>query len=314
MEKTLEIAAVQMCAELGAVEQNLRVANALASQAFRSGAQWVILPEFFTSAMAFDPRMAAAWMPLHGAALAMMRELAHSHDGVVGGSFVARDGHDCYNSFLLVFPDGRYWRHDKDLPTMVENCYYVGGEDDGILETPVGPVGAAVCWEFIRTQTMRRLKDRVEFVVGGTCWWDFAQPVDPRFEMDRQRLIEIQREAPSHMARMLGVPVVHASHAGEFVAQTPGKAEVPFRSHYLGQTQIVDARGDVLARMTREDGEGFVRAQIEIQPRLPASKAIPESFWACELTAGALTAWERQNAFGKAYYESVTRPSLQAGA
>ncbi len=51
--RTVRIAAVQMQAILGDVEANLAKAEQLAREAFRRGAEWVILPEFFTSGVAF---------------------------------------------------------------------------------------------------------------------------------------------------------------------------------------------------------------------------------------------------------------------
>ena len=123
----IRVAAVQMRAQVGVVARNLSSAEALVSEAFRRGAQWVILPEFFPSAVAFTPAMLSAWQQLEGPPLQLMRRLARKHDGVIGGSFIAKSGKDCFNSFLLVFPDGRYFRHDKDLPTMWENSYYIGG-------------------------------------------------------------------------------------------------------------------------------------------------------------------------------------------
>lgn len=149
----MRVAAIQMRAKVGDVARNLSSAESLVREAFRRGAEWVILPEFFTSAVAFSPAMLSAWLPLEGAALELMRKLAREHHGVVGGSFIAKWGNDCFNSFLLVFPDGRYFRHDKDLPTMWENSYYIGGSDDGVLATPAGAVGVAMCWELIRSQT-----------------------------------------------------------------------------------------------------------------------------------------------------------------
>src|SRR6516165_10626434 len=159
----IRVAAIQMRAKVGDVASNLSHAESLVREAFRRGAQWVILPEFFTSAGAFAPSMLSAWLPLEGPALELLRKLAREHDGVVGGSFLAKSGQDCFNSFLLVFPNGQYYRHDKDLPTMWENSYYIGGSDDGVLATPAGPVGAALCWELIRSQTVRRLNDRAGF-------------------------------------------------------------------------------------------------------------------------------------------------------
>ncbi len=310
---SLRVAAVQMRAQVGAVARNLASAEALAREAFRRGARWVVLPEFFPSAVAFTPAMLAAWQPLDGPALQLMRRLAREYDGVVGGSFIARSGVDCFNSFLLVFPDGRTFRHDKDEPTMWENSYYVGGFDDGVLETPAGPVGVALCWELVRSRTARRLRGRVDAVVGGSCWWDLRLPVSPEYAGEQEKLIALLRNAPGRLARMLGVPVVHASHAGEFEGLTPGNESVPYVSRYLGESQIVDGSGRVLARMACEDGEGVITAEITLGRAAGATAPIPETFWTGELPPMAVKAWERLNPLGRQYYAETVRPLLESG-
>src|SRR5262244_2271749 len=98
----IRIAAIQMRAKVGAVDRNLSHAESLVREAFRRGAKWVILPEFFTCPAAFTPSMLSAWLPLEGPALELLRKLAREHDGIVGGSFLAKSGEDCFNSFLLV--------------------------------------------------------------------------------------------------------------------------------------------------------------------------------------------------------------------
>ena len=312
--KAVRVAAVQMRAQVGAVARNLASAEALAGEAFRQGARWVILPEFFPSAMAFTPAMLFARQPLEGPALELMRRLARKHDSVVGGSFIAQSGKDCFNSFLLVFPDGRYFRHDKDQPTMWENSYYLGGSDDGVLETPAGPVGVAMCWELVRTRTARRLLGKVDVVVGGSCWWDLRLPVAPEYAGDQAMLMALLRNAPSHLARMLGVPVVHASHAGELEGLTPGNESVPYTSRYLGETQITDGSGRVLARMACEDGEGIITAEITPGRMSGVAEPIPEGFWTGELPPMAVKAWERLNRLGQQYYAETVRPLLGGGS
>jgi N-carbamoylputrescine amidase len=306
----IRVAAVQMRAQVGAVERNLSSAEALVGEAFRRGAQWVILPEFFPSAVAFTPAMLSAWQPLEGPPLQLMRRLAREYDGVVGGSFIAQSGKDCFNSFLLVFPDGRYFRHDKDIPTMWENSYYIGGSDDGVLGTPTGSVGVAMCWELIRTQTARRLLGKVDLVVGGSCWWDLRLPVHPKYAGEQARLRDMLRQAPAHLARMLGVPVVHASHAGEFEGLTPGNESMPYASRYLGESQITDGNGQVLARMTYEDGEGMIMADITPGQAAGVSAPIPDDFWTVELPSGAIKAWDYLNQLGREYYAATVRPIL----
>jgi len=255
--------------------------------------------------------MLSALQPLEGPALELMRRLAREQDGVVGGSFIAQSGKDCFNSFLLVFPNGQYFRHDKDLPTMWENSYYMGGSDDGILDTPAGSVGVAMCWELIRSRTARRLLGRVDLVVGGSCWWDLRLPVSPRYAGDQAQLRDLLRNAPAHLARMLGVPVVHASHAGEFEGLTPGSESMPYVSRYLGETQITDGDGRVLARMTYEDGEGVITADITPGKVAGASAPIPENFWTGELPSMAAKAWEHLNLLGRQYYAATVRPILE---
>jgi len=45
-----------------------------------------------------------------------------------------------------------------------------------------------------------------------------------------------------------------------------------FPSSYLGETQIVNGRGETLAWMSREDGEGVITADIELGEALPFLK------------------------------------------
>ncbi len=258
--------------------------------------------------------MLSAWQPVEGPALQLMRKLAREHDGVVGGSFIAKSGNDCFNSFLLVFPNGQYFRHDKDLPTMWENCYYIGGSDDGVLATPAGSVGVALCWELIRSQTARRLIGKVNLVVGGSCWWDMRLPVPAELVADQMRLIDLLRQAPARLARMLGVPVVNASHAGEFEGLTPGKESKPYASRYLGESQITDGHGKVLAHMTYDDGEGVITADIVPGQVAGVRSPIPGSFWTGELPSTAIKAWEYLNPFGQQYYATTFRPIVEGGS
>ncbi|HUG80947.1 MAG TPA: carbon-nitrogen hydrolase family protein [Bryobacterales bacterium] len=86
--QTIRVAAVQMEAELGEVDRNLERAERLVRRAFEQSAQWVILPEFFTSAIAFHPKMLDAARPADGRPLDLLVSLAREYQGVVGGEGV----------------------------------------------------------------------------------------------------------------------------------------------------------------------------------------------------------------------------------
>jgi predicted amidohydrolase len=304
----MKVAAVQMQARLGDIEYNLERAGLLLEEGFRRGCEMVILPEFFTTGVAFHTVMLEAALPLQGEALHLLVDAAVKHGGYAGGSFIASRGGENYNTFVLAFPDGSYATHDKDQPTMWENCYYLPGEDDGILDTPLGPVGVAMCWELVRTRTVHRLRGKVDLLVGGSCWWtvpDRAIPLPGKGSAHR-RNVEIMKETPSRMARLLGVPVVHAAHAGDFQASMPLLPGLPYRSYYLGETVVTDAEGRVLARLSREDGEGLAVADIEVGRKKPGEE-VPPGFWIPRLPALIRAAWWYQNLHGRLYYRRASR-------
>jgi len=313
-ERSIRVAALQMTPKLGDAEANLQQAEQLIRQAQQRGAEWIVLPEMFTSAAAFHPDILRAIRPIDGRPAQMMRRLARQGGSVIGGSFLASHEGEVHNSFLLLFPDGRALRHDKDQPTYWENCFYRGGGDDGVLSTPLGGVGSALCWELIRSRTMRRLRGRVRMVLGASCWWTLSDDVDSDNPL-RSDNLQMLREAPVHCARMLGVPVVHSSHAGPFNGFfSPDLPDVPYDSRYLGETVVVDAAGGILARRGATEGAGVVVADIDLPTRPNPSRGIPDRFWIPEkMPEPWKDSWKRWLDSGSHYYETVTRPYLKSG-
>lgn len=308
----MKVAAVQMKAELADVDANLKKARSLADQAFRSGAQWVILPEFFTSAVGFSKKMLHAAQFLDGPAMAMLKQTAKTHNGIIGGSYIAWHGEDCYNTFILAMPDGKTYLHNKDLPTMWENCYYVGGSDAGIIDTPDLSVGVSLCWEFIRSQTPRRLAGKVDLVVGGSCWWTLPKKWLPGFPKSlHNKNLDVMKTTVPKFAKMLGVPVMHAAHAGDINCSLPLLPGFPYESYFLGETQIVDGTGKQLAHMSAEDGDGFVTADIDVTRKIFESEPIPDRFWIPELPLQFKLLWAYQNWHGKNYYKRTFRPAME---
>lgn len=308
--RRVRVAAVQMTADLANVDANLLKAERLVRLAFKRGARWIILPEFFTSAIAFHPNMAKAIEAVDGRPAELLRKLAREGNAYIGGSFLAwRDG-NAYNSFILALPNGKTLRHDKDYPSYWEACYYVGGHDDGVLSTPDGNVGVALCYEFVRSGTAARLKGKIGMVVGGSCWWgseDTAPANDPMGKW----YLDLSKTTPGQFARLLGVPVVHASHAGRFEGRSwPGKP-TPFRSSYLGESQIVSGHGEILARASEADGEGVITADVVLGEVTGERIAIPDRFWIPEMPSEEIRQWEEQLKSGHEFYLANTLPDLK---
>jgi predicted amidohydrolase len=89
--RIIRIAAIQLEPVLGDVAENLRRCRALGDEAGGAGAKSILLPEFFTTGMAFLEAIADAALPPDGAGMQLLQELAGRHRAVVGGSFICRD-------------------------------------------------------------------------------------------------------------------------------------------------------------------------------------------------------------------------------
>ncbi|MFL0578680.1 carbon-nitrogen hydrolase family protein [Dietzia sp. 179-F 9C3 NHS] len=318
----MRIAAVQFEGVPGDVAENLGRLGPLVAEAVDTGAEVIALPEFCTSPVVFRPEVHRAVLPPENTALEMLRDVAQRHGVMIGGSLLVADGDEVYNRYHLVEPDGAVHTHDKDLPTMWENAFYGPGRDDGVVSTgtAAGRVGLAVCWELIRNRTARRMLGRVDLVLSGTHWWTVPTnwgPVDRVLGGVAQYNRYLSENAPAELARRLGVPVVQASHCGEFTTGfglVPGvRVAPPYRTHFVGATQIVDADGRVLAWRSTEDGPGVVVADVEVGARAPR-QPIARRFWTPDLPWAIRAYWWQQNAFARRYYRARGRAAGLAAA
>jgi predicted amidohydrolase len=300
----MRVAAVQLEAKLADVDVNLAACERLADQAGRDGAEAIVLPEFFTTGIGFDERLAGAALSPDGAATELLRGLARRHGAIVGGSFLCRDADgEVRNAFFITDSSGELaGRHDKDLPTMWENSFYVGGADDGVIDVDGLSVGAAVCWELMRSQTVHRLRGRIDLALTGSGWWSLSENWSPRnflqgLEDANERLA---LRAAETFALYVGAPVAHAAHAGKLECALPW-SPLPYRGRFEGGTMLVEADGTVVARRTRDEGEGFVVGELTPARREPLEQP-PNRFWLHRRGALAAFAWNYQRLHGRRWY------------
>jgi predicted amidohydrolase len=296
-----------MEAVLGDLDANLEICSRLAEQAADDGAEWIALPEFFTTGVGFDENLAGAALAPDGVATELLTEIAARRGVTIGGSFLCRDPDgEVRNAYLLATPDGIAGRHDKDLPTMWEASLYVEGDDDGIIEMPGVRAGVALCWELMRTQTVHRLAGKVDILMAGSGWWS-VPPWPPKAVTGRQQAANTRtaRKAAEAFATYIGAPVVHAAHSGELECGLPW-SPLTYRGHYQGGAAITDARGNLLARRDRADGPGHAIAEVEPGSVTPAAQA-PDRFWLHDRGAIAAFFWSYQRAHGPGWYRRNVR-------
>src|SRR5437867_3266136 len=70
----VRVAAIQLHPKLADVSANLETAERLIRAAIRERAEWIVLPEFFTSGLAFDPvNLPGSPRPLDGAPMQLLK-------------------------------------------------------------------------------------------------------------------------------------------------------------------------------------------------------------------------------------------------
>jgi predicted amidohydrolase len=343
--KTVRAAAVQLQAEVGKIDANLEKACCLVDRAIAAGAEYIVLPEFFSSGMTFDDSMLTAPRPLGAAPMQMLKERAMEGGVTIAGSLLAEHNGHVYNTCAVVCPDGEIYTHDKDFPSgPIESAYYAGGEDsvfvgllrdrgisaeddaipgrdgndrDGVFPLPNISLGAAMCWEMIRHRTIARLRGRVDLVLAGSAWME----IDPDVGfpgMSRNEIVELNkilismlREAPVRLATLLGVPVIHANLVGPIPSHKLFDQSVDFVSNFAGESQIVTAHGETLARRSGSQGEGIIVADVPLEKCRPPDTQ-GETFWLRSLPPVLEELWYEKGAIGRQYYLRTAMPHRRA--
>lgn len=304
----MKIAAVQLNADFANVESNLIQSENYIRQAVSTGAELVLLPEFFTSAAGFSEKMLDV-AAQNRQVRELLKQWAAEYRVIIGGSYISFDGEDAFNLFTLVFPGGEVFEHKKDIPTQFENCYYTNGDENNVFVTPIGNIGVALCWEMIRYDTLKRITGKVDLVLSGSCWWDLPADAPSEREPLRQYNQSLASETPVTFAKLSGVPVVHANHCGKVTALHFPAADKMQTRQFVGAAQIVNGCGQVLAAKPFSEGGGFVISDIswDTSNRIKA-RSFPSQYWIPDLPDSYIHAWEALNPRGKHYYETIALP------
>lgn len=306
----MKITAVQLSAAFGDVPRNLIHTEKWIRKAAAEGADLILLPEFFTTGIGFAEKMLQAVYD-NRTVQNQMQVWAKEYDVILGGSYIAFDGKNARNRFLLCFPDGSSFCHAKDLPTQFENCYYTVGDTAHILDTPVGSIGIALCWEMLRYDTVRRMTGKVDIVLAGSCWWDLPDGSPRARQPLREYNQQLAAQAPVQLAKLLRVPVIHASHCGKVTAWNFPSANFLQTRQLVGTTQVVSSAGDILACRPFSEGAGLVCHELVWNRADRRSYEYPPDYWIPHLPDTYLDAWNTLNPLGQQYYRDTALPNYQ---
>ncbi len=149
-------------------ERTLEKVRDLTADAAREGAQLVVFPEAFVSGYPkgadFGTRVGMRspdgrrWfrryfesaVDVPGPAVDRLAQIASDNQIHIVIGVIEREGGTLYCTILFFSPDhGLIGKHRKVMPTAMERVIW--GQGDGstlpVLETPIGRIGAVICWE-----------------------------------------------------------------------------------------------------------------------------------------------------------------------
>jgi hypothetical protein len=318
MSRQIEVAAIRLSNEPGLSEQRLGAAAKQVLQAAERGAQLVVLPEVFNTGYHYHPDNYARAESFDGPTVTWMKRMADAHHVHLAGSLLLRGDEDITNTLVLVAPDGRTWRYEKNHPWVWERAYFREGRDITIAHTDLGTFGLLICADVMAPRLFTRYAGRVDALI--IC----ASP--PRMHelmltlpdgtqssladllgmpaMSRRLADRVFGEHVRGMAAWLGVPVVQTTPFGTFSSRLPAPrlsmlallarrpslwrtlpqaGKVTATGSYFAENQIVGADGSVLARYDAEtDGFAFASVALAESPPSPRGRR-PAWLWRMRL-------------------------------
>lgn len=304
MPRILKVATIQMDANPAPVGERLARAEKLVAQAAQAGAQLVVLPELFNSGYQYDPANFELAERVNGRTASWMQTIAHQHHIHLAGTLLLLDGNEVYNALLLVAPDGRIWRYDKNYPWGWERGYFRDASRTVIAHTDIGDFGLLICWDAAHRDLWRQYAGQVDMMLISSCPPDASNPTYLFANGDRVSVDEmgpvmaltkgdgrrVFGDMINQQTAWLGVPAVNSVGCGVIttnIPQGPGTllTILPIAPHlakYLPQARqmqltcamvqgckVVDGHGRVLTELAQSDGETFTIAEVTLADNKP---------------------------------------------
>ena len=260
MPRNILVAAVQMNCQPGEVENNLAHAETMITRAVKQGAALVLLPELMPSGYMATEEIWNSAESINGRSVKWLMSTAKRFGIYLGFSFLEAEGEDFYNSFVLSSPEGKLiGRVRKNPPASIEAYFYKAGSDPHAIETEIGRIGVAICYEnLIYDQMCFLYGENVDLVLSPAA----AGRPKPFIPGDVKRFENMLINGRAVFAETLGVPVVMANRVGTLETDLPGN--LPYlKSSFPGLSSIVDYDGAVKAELG--DEEGIIVADVHLE-------------------------------------------------
>ena len=318
MSSSLKAAAVRLCNDPVSTEEHILAAETQVRAAAEQGAQLIVLPEVFNTGYAYTEQNYLRAETPDGPTVSWMKQLAAELDVHLAGSLLLLGPEHITNSLVLVAPDGRLWRYDKNHPWVWERAYFREGHDITVAKTDIGTFGLMICADVFSPRLFERYAGKVDALVSSASpprmdnlayhFPDGTHVLQRDLAPVPPRLLETAEEyfggRVRGLAGWLGVPIIQAVPYGNFKTHLPAPRlslgvllalkpglwrhwlqapKVVAHAPYFNENMIAGRDGTLLARYD-DLADGFALAEIDL-PDVPARPSKPPPDWKVEAQA-----------------------------
>lgn len=228
-------------------EGNLLRAEKLILDAINKGATLILLPEFSLAGYLYTDDFWAMAEPLKGKTYRWQKSLCETHYVYIGNCILEKYDSNFYDTFILTGPhQNALWSHRKiEAPSYEAYLFKGAGVNSNVFETPIGRIGAIICFDSAKKHTISTLmKGNAEIVLIAYSYPNLPQ----YFSMhDRKNWVETYLKVPQIYCSHLRVPIVVSNKTGYFSSSVPiGIAD--FNAMFAGGSSISDKEGNLLMR------------------------------------------------------------------
>lgn len=223
MSRTLTVAAVQFNISLGEIEANWQAAEQGLRRAAAQGAKLAVLPEMWSSG--YDYRQLAALATRTPEILTRLQALSSELGLTIVGSLAESDGDKVCNTAWVIDQGASAGKYRKLhlFSTMGEDRFLHAGERYLVVDTSVGRLGIAICYDLRFPELFRRMAlDGAEIICLPAEW--------PKPRQEHWRTLLRARAIENQLF------VVATNCCG-----VQGKLD------FFGMSLLLSARGEVLA-------------------------------------------------------------------
>lgn len=212
-------------------KSNLEKAGLLISKAAKFKADAAIFPELFNTgyeiaSKVFERKDHAE--KIGGETTEFMQEQAKKSGMYIFSGILEREDSNYYSTMLYNSPNGKIESYRKvNLPAH-ETPFFSRGDEYKIIETDIGRIGVAICWDVTSKELLNSLKGKIDVLFVSSAW--------PKTKSFMRGTNDVLTKNLDILAREMNVPVAYSNHIG------PANFNFPFfgvfASEYLGKSGV----------------------------------------------------------------------------